>query len=976
MNVSLACVVKRLCVLTVLLSFGVCAQDWRRYSQAEASNLQRLQTLLAKDNELKSALEEYQASLKRHKAVLAEDEELQKLLRQRDEAKAALEKLRKDEWRGIEISHQNKLIETLERKIRERNEANAELKTIEKEMTQAKQTLREQLEKNGISLFDFRLTLEDFCKEAYDEDMEVEGRSDYLLPGENPFKDAFSDLSKALFQKELANEAMAEISKALAREASGSSPETIGKCIVFFYEPQAFRPIDGKKADKVQEDAFEEYYRILSWMTRLKPKDKEGWNEIQKARKALYRRMERGSLVRFMLAFQWEGQNNPERWMNDFVLWLATHPDDAPLLKYIHEWFNFTYERDFKHEATQMQVLEECLKRMDVELKDPWILHVAQSINAWRRAWDVRGGGYADTVSQQGWLIWEKEKEYALQEARKAVELHPEWPGGYLGILEDFGGNHFAEFRQLMRYRPDFTEAYRKMIWGLLPRWCGSHAHIVALARACMETRRYDTALPSIGFNLLGLVAWDTTPWASWNHVYRQNWLEPLAVELFDARIKQRDWLQRDSRLDKALFFIAVGKYEEASAVVKAVEADNGGKQVVFPSWNGMAIGNWYAKVPAWEDALTHLKVMTGEYAAPLREIEDLATEKGRYDEAIARLGDFLKSHPSLDEKAKEYLWDLRARWQMPDLAANGYSRNSGWGVAFNSAFEKGYTNVIRELMEAGFDYRKYEYYPGAMALFVARQGSSPDMLDLLKEMGDPLDRPERDPRFQGDRPIHFAVMDSNIPMLRKLLDLGISPDATNDHGHTPMHFCAQHGSVEGITILLDAGASPDAQDADGDTPLMFIPQTQVSPHCLQLLAKASKNINLGNRAGMTALHYAAKCGNSPEYIRILLEAGADPQARTPGGEAPYDLAMARNRPDLAALLPKPDPEGGTVYQTRTPVAGNNGNAPTASAGSNDDWGTIVKEYVCMPEVYGIGLCIVIAAIVWTLLKGKKKTAP
>ena len=970
MNISF----KRLCLLLLLLAFGVYAQEWQRYSQAEVSNLQRFRTLLATDNELKGAFEGYQSALKRHNALLAADEELQKLFLQQADARKELEKLRNGEWKGVEITHQQKLLETLERKIKERTEANAELKAVEAEMAQAKQTLREQLDKNNIILYDYRVTLEELFSNT-DDEMRGEVCSDYQLRGENPFKDAFADLSKALFQKDLAREAVAEISKALARDFSGSSPETIGKIVAFFYEPQAFNPIEGKNADKVQEDVFEEYYRILCWMRRTKWDDKAGWDEIQKARKALYRRMERGSLVRFMLAYQWEGQNHPEGWVDDFVRWLTTHQDDAPLLKYLHEWLNFTYERDFKHEATQMQLLEERLKRADVELKDPWLLHVAQSITAWRRAWDARGAGYGDTVSQQGWRVWEKEKERALQEARKAVELHPEWPGGYLGILEDFGGAHFAEFCQLMRYRPDFTEAYRKMIWGLLPRWCGSYAEIVALARACMETRRYDTALPSIGFNLLGLVAWDTTPWAQWNRVYKQKWLEPLAIELFDARIKQSDWLKRDSRLDKALFFIAIGKYEVAAELVKTIEAENGGKPVVFPSWNGMAIGNWYVKVPAWEDARTHLTVMTGEYAATMREIEDLATEKGRYGEAVKRLGEFLKSHPTLDEKAKEYLADLRARWQMPDLPANGYARDRGWGVAFNSAFEKGYTNVIRELMEAGFDYRKYEYYPGSMALFVARQGTSPDMLELLKEMGDPLDRPEKDPRFQGARPIHFACMDSNIPMLKKLLELGISPDLTNDHGHTPMHYCAQQGSAEGISILLAAGASPDAQDADGDTPLMFIPQTQVSPQCLRLLAKASKNINLGNRSGMTALLYAAQCGNYPEYIRILLEAGADPQARTPGGEAPYDLAMARNRPDLAALLPKPDPEGGTVYQMRTPESGNNVNASAASTGSNDDWGTIVKEFVCMPEVYGIVLCIVIGGIVWAVLRGRKKTS-
>ena len=114
---------------------------------------------------------------------------------------------------------------------------------------------------------------------------------------------------------------------------------------------------------------------------------------------------------------------------------------------------------------------------------------------------------------------------------------------------------------------------------------------------------------------------------------------------------------------------------------------------------------------------------------------------------------------------------------------------------------------------------------------------TDPTMLDLLKQMGDPLDRPEKNPKFQGNQPIHMAVMTSNIPMLKKLLEVGISHEARNGHNHAPIHFCVQHGSVEGISILLAAGASPDVHDGDGDTPLMVIPQTQVSPECLRLLA-------------------------------------------------------------------------------------------------------------------------------------------
>ncbi|MBP5639126.1 MAG: ankyrin repeat domain-containing protein [Victivallales bacterium] len=961
-----------LCLFLLFFVMGLNAQTWRRYSPLEAENLQKFRQCLEKDKELKDAYERYQNAVKKQKDLLAEDAVYQGLLRQRKDAEETLRKLQADDRGGNEVSHQYKLLGTLKRKIRECINENMDFKTLEKEITEARQDLRVQLAKNEISLYYFSPTFEEICGDV-DVDFMEEMQDDYELGEGNPFKDAFADLSKALFEKDFAKEASTEITRALVKEFPKSSPESIGKCVGFFYDPDGFIALDEKNIDKEREDVFDECVRILSWMRMLKHDDKAGWEAVQSARKAVYHRIEGGSIFRFIWAYQWSRQNRPQEWLDDFAQWISDHPEQSGLMKYVHELLEYRHIGKEKNDKTQMQLLEEHLNLMTEKLKDPWILHVARSINAWSRAWNARGGGYANTVSEKGWKIWGIEKKKAIQEAQIAIRLHPDWSAGYIGILEDFQGNHIEDFLQLMRYRPDFTEAYTKLIWGLLPRWGGSHAEIVALARTCMETKRYDTALPSIGFNLLGLVAWDTVPWAQWSRVYRQKWLEPLAVELFDARIKQNQWLRRDSRLDKALYFIAIGKYGEAAMLVKAIEADNDGKEVVFPSWNGRYIGNWYAKVPAWEDALTHLRLMTGEYATQLIEIENLSMDNRRCLEAIARLAEFIKTHQALNEKEKEFLIDLRARWQMPDVSPISYWGDKVVGGAFKPAFNNGYTKVIREMMEAGIDYRKFESFPGEMALLVAMRGSDPTMLDLLKEMGDPLDSPEKDPKFQGDQPIHMAVMTSNIPMLKKLLELGISPESRNSHNHTPMHFCAQHGSVEGISILLAAGASPDVQDGDGDTPLMFVPQTQVSPQCLRLLAQASKNVNIGNGAGMTALHYAAKCGNSPEYIKILLAAGADPQARTPGGKTPYDLAMSRHRDDLAALLPKPDPKGGKVYQTNAPAPARK--VSHAAATRNDDWLSMVATFISMPEVYGIMVCIGLGGIVWFVVRKRKRVS-
>ena len=126
------------------------------------------------------------------------------------------------------------------------------------------------------------------------------------------------------------------------------------------------------------------------------------------------------------------------------------------------------------------------------------------------------------------------------------------------------------------------------------------------------------------------------------------------------------------------------------------------------------------------------------------------------------------------------------------------------------------------------------------------------------------------------------------------------------------------------------------------------------------VLAAAAKNINVANHGGMTALHYAAQYGEDPEYIKILLSAGADGQARTHGNLTAYDIAESRSRSDFMALLPKPDPN----YMPETRVC------PSPEAPS-DDWGTVMVEFLKMPVSYAVlaGMAAVLALV----LKRKKK---
>lgn len=779
----------------------------------------------------------------------------------------------------------------------------------------------------------------------------------YELSGENPFADLFADLSKAKFQKDFEAEAHAAFVAALCKESPDSPPEAVRAAMNYLFGKD-FKVPENFDFSTERDDPYEELFRLLCWATSRRLENDE-FQQWQTAREALRRRLPQRSLLRFVYAYLMAGRWNPNAWIPELVQWLVHDQDNAGMMKYISEWFNYSYRAPTTHDKTDFQLLAEHLRGYEEQLQDQWLVHVTRAVNELSRAWQGRGSGYADTVTEKGWKIYADAMEKCLYHARAAIELHPDWAGAYKPLLDDYGGNHLAEFKQLMKYRPDYSGAYVSFIWSLTPRWCGSHAQIVALARTCMETKLYDTAVPSIGFSVLGLVATDT-PWVEWTRCYRQEWLYEPALALFDDR--QARGFKRDIRLDKALFLMANFEYDAAAAIVKEVQGGDDAKKIAFVPWSGRGVGNWYPKVPVFDDAATRLRLFTGEHAAALRAMEQLAVTKQDCASAARRLRALIEARDDWSAEERNFLVDLYGRWRMPELKAEAYRHplDEGYNNAFLVACGENYLKVAEEMVDLKFDYARYERYPGETAYQLAGRSALPEVMDVLKRAGDPLNRPTAEPKMQLDQPIHNAAHTPNPQMVRHLVELGVDPNAVNDHGHTIMHFFAAKSSIEGLKLGIELGCDPDARDADGDTAMMFLPQVQAHPECLRVLVAATKNIDISNHSGMTALHHAAQHGDDPEYINILLAAGADAQARTRSHLTAYDIALSRGRSDFVALLPKPDPNYVPKHRIQT-------TAPSPAA-----WSTVLIEFLKMPILYVVLACLALP-LVFLLLKRKKK---
>lgn len=108
---------------------------------------------------------------------------------------------------------------------------------------------------------------------------------------------------------------------------------------------------------------------------------------------------------------------------------------------------------------------------------------------------------------------------------------------------------------------------------------------------------------------------------------------------------------------------------------------------------------------------------------------------------------------------------------------------------------------------------------------------------------------------FESSIVLLEAAARNDLEEVRRLLELGVSPDSTNEDGLTALHQCCIDDSEEMMKILVEYGGNPNATDTERWTPL----------------------------------HAAATCGHL-HLVKFLIDAGADLLSVNADGNMPYDL--------------------------------------------------------------------------------------
>lgn len=75
-------------------------------------------------------------------------------------------------------------------------------------------------------------------------------------------------------------------------------------------------------------------------------------------------------------------------------------------------------------------------------------------------------------------------------------------------------------------------------------------------------------------------------------------------------------------------------------------------------------------------------------------------------------------------------------------------------------------------------------------------------------------------PNIQGEAPIHFACMKSNIHTVAFLLGRGADCNAPTNLGETPLHYAIRADSIKLVRLLMENGADPTIPASDNSTPV------------------------------------------------------------------------------------------------------------------------------------------------------------
>jgi uncharacterized protein len=197
----------------------------------------------------------------------------------------------------------------------------------------------------------------------------------------------------------------------------------------------------------------------------------------------------------------------------------------------------------------------------------------------------------------------------------------------------------------------------------------------------------------------------------------------------------------------------------------------------------------------------------------------------------------------------------------------------------FFSAIDAGDSGRVETILDADPALASSRDASGVSALMRALYRFDKPLIEIVKRRVDELD-------------VFEAAAFGDVDRLTELLSEEPSlVTSYSGDGFTALHLAAFFGRFEAVALLIERGAEVDALGRGWMTgTAMHSAASRLQSDVVRILLEAGANPNVRQSAGWTPLHAAAMNGDLTS-VELLLASGADPTATNDEGRSVIDLA-------------------------------------------------------------------------------------
>lgn len=177
-------------------------------------------------------------------------------------------------------------------------------------------------------------------------------------------------------------------------------------------------------------------------------------------------------------------------------------------------------------------------------------------------AWDARGTGWSNTVTDAGWKGFAENLQKARAELAEAWKLNPQSPiaASHMIAIVMAGLGEKDDTLQLWFERAiaaqcDYRLAYKSMLLAYRPRWSGGHELMLAFGKACAATKRYDLDVPVFFTLACNDIIGEKGDWRAF---YRRPDVAKVLIEVSEGLVREPS---RQNERAMRLSFLAVNAW-------------------------------------------------------------------------------------------------------------------------------------------------------------------------------------------------------------------------------------------------------------------------------------------------------------------------------------------------------------------------------------------------------------------------------